>query len=51
MVLIGEFLDGDYVDLLNFICAFLAGYIVYERFLKPSIYNRTIHIAMLILED
>lgn len=50
MIVIGEFIGGSYLDFLNFICAMITGYIVYERFLKPSMYNRTVHITMVILE-
>lgn len=46
-----EFTTTSYTDIINFVCLIINFYILYERYIKPSMYNRIVHIVMVYLES
>eukprot|EP00347_Sterkiella_histriomuscorum_P015972 403354991 len=45
-----EILTETYIDIINFICLVLATYLIYDRFMRPSLYNKIVHMTMVFLE-
>lgn len=45
-----EILSESYLDITNFICLVLSAYILYDRFMRPSLYNKLVHLCMVFLE-
>ena len=51
LVLANEFITASYAFIINLICLILTIYMVYERYVKPSVYNKYVHLVMVILES
>lgn len=45
-----EILSDTYKDIVNFICLVLTTYMIYDRFMRPSLYNKIVHVTMVFLE-
>jgi hypothetical protein len=49
-ILSKEVLSDSYNDIVNFVCLVLATYLIYDRFMRPSVYNKAVHMTMIFLE-
>ena len=49
--MIADLLIGSsYLDIVYAVLLVITIYMIFDRYVKPSVYNRTIHILMIILE-
>lgn len=51
LIIANQFVTVSYSFIINFICLILTVYMIYERYVKPSIYNRIVHVFMVFLES
>ena len=49
-ILAREVLSSSYISIVNFVCLMLSTYLIYDRFMKPSLYNKLVNITMIFLE-